>query len=220
MNGKKKYVKLYKVDGKLINQVIDEKRLMDKVSKSCCLTADFISKLNRPSYYLFLPDLLKLVEVINDERILFEKIVIGDRYAIYPMHKYMINGQHFEYWRREILHYSQSWMSYKSGYSQIVISHNENNKRSMNQVELEDWISATNTSEEFLTDIGPVYVTSEEDYTLTRYTKEEIQREKMANRLIEKLYSMSLDELQNLNDYTDNLRRSRDHEEENKNVRS
>ena len=46
MNGKKKYVKLYKVDGGLINQVIDEKSLMDKVSRSCCLTADFISKLS------------------------------------------------------------------------------------------------------------------------------------------------------------------------------
>jgi len=218
MNGKKKYVKLYKVNGELINQVISEKNLMAKVSKECCLTQDYISKLNRPSYYLFLPDLLKMIEVINDERIIFEKIVNSDRYAIYPMRKYMINGQHFEYWRSNILHYSQSWLSRKSGYSQLVISHIENDKRSMLRIELEDWISATNMPEEFLTDIGPVYVTDEKGFTLVRYTKEEIERNKIANRLIEKLYSMSLDELKNLNNYTDNLRRSRDHDGKNKNI--
>ena len=82
MNGKKKCVKMYKVNGELINMVIHEKNIMQKVSDGCCITIDYILKLNRPNNYLFLPDLLKMVEIINDERILFESVVINERRAM------------------------------------------------------------------------------------------------------------------------------------------
>lgn len=205
MNGKKKCVKMYKVNGELINMVIHEKNIMQKVSDGCCITIDYIMKLNRPNNYLFLPDLLKMVEMIGDERILFESVVINERRAICPMKKYILNGQHFEYWRSQILHNSQNFLSFKSGYSQNIISQNENNKRASTRLELEDWIKMSNLPEEFFTDIGPVQIIDEDHFSILRYTKEELERQNIINRIIQRIYNFPIVDLDKMDIVTSNI---------------
>ena len=208
MNGKKKCVKMYKVNGELINMVIHEKNIMQKVSNGCCITIDYILKLNRPNNYLFLPDLLKMVEIINDERILFESVVINERRAICPIKKYIINGQHFEYWRSQILHNTQEFLSFKSGYSQNIISQNENNKRASTRLELEDWVKMSNLPEEFFTNIGPVQIIDEEHFSFLRYTKEELERQNIINRIVQRIYNFPIVDLNKMDMITSNIIKS------------
>lgn len=205
MNGKKKCVKMYKVNGDLINAVIHEKNLMQKVSDGCCVSIDYIMKLNRPNNYLFLPDLLKMVEVINDKRILFETVVINERRALCPMKKYILNGQHFEYWRSQILHNTQEFLSFKSGYSQHIITQNENNKRAATRLELEDWIKMSNLPEEFFTNIGPVQIIDEQHFSIPRYTKEELEKQNIINRITQRLYCLPMTDLKKADVFTSNI---------------
>lgn len=211
MKGKKKCIKLYKVNGRLVNDVIREKGIMDKVSNECCITPRHIRELDKYSNYLLLPDLLKMIDLINDSRITFENIVVTDRLALYPVKRYMVNGQHFEYWRECMLHNTQAFLSFKSGYSYNLISFIENNKRSMSLYELQDWIKLSNLPENFLTDIGPVQIVDEKGYTPKRYTKKIMEEEKLINSISSKLYRLSYDDLKNIDKQIDTiLRRSKD----------
>ena len=205
MKSKKKCVKMYKVNGDLINEVINEKNIIQKVSDGCSITIDYIQKLNHRNNYLFLPDLLKMVGIINDERILFESVVVGEKRVVCPIKKYILNGQHFEYWRRQILHNSQEFLSFKSGYSQQIITQTENNKRSVTHLELEDWISMSNLPEEFFTNIGPVQIVNAEESVIQSCSKEELERQNVLNRIMQRIYNFPIVDLDKMDMITSNV---------------
>ena len=124
------------------------------------------------------------------------------------MKKYIINGQHFEYWRSRILHNTQEFVSFKSGYSQNIISQNENNKRASTRLELEDWVKMSNLPEEFFTNIGPVQIIDEEHFSFLRYTKEELERQNIINRIVQRIYNFPIVDLDKMDMITSNIIKS------------
>lgn len=89
--------------------------------------------------------------------------------------------------------------------SQHIITQNENNKRAATRLELEDWIKMSNLPEEFFTNIGPVQIIDEQHFAIPRYTREELERQNIINRITQRMYLLPISDIKKVDVFTSNI---------------
>lgn len=66
----------------------------------------------------------------------------------------------------------------------------------------------SNLPEEFFTNIGPVQIIDEEHFSFLRYTKEELERQNIINRIVQRIYNFPIVDLDKMDMITSNIIKS------------